>query len=24
MLLVLSGITYFRLKKMLKGDQSYG
>ena len=24
MLLVLSGITYFRLKKMLKGDQNYG
>ncbi len=24
MLLVLAGITYFRLKKMLKGDQSYG
>ena len=24
MLLVLSGITYFRLRKMLKGDQSYG
>ena len=24
MLLVLSGITYFRMKKMLKGDQSYG
>ena len=24
MLLVLSGITYFRLKKMLKGDDSYG
>lgn len=24
MLLVLSGITYFRLKKMLKGGQSYG